>query len=81
MTTNTCLIALVLCDRQASSQHVRVSRQLMDVQHQLHTMTKEMKKQDGQEEEYQRENQRSKAERVNLARYNEHLEKELQELR
>lgn len=53
----------------------------MDVQHQLHTMTKEMKKQDGQEEEYQRENQRSKAERVNLARYNEHLEKELQELR
>lgn len=44
-------------------------------------MTKEMKKQDGQEEEYQRENQRSKEECVNLERYNKHLEEELQELR
>lgn len=44
-------------------------------------MTKEMKKQDGQEEEYQRENQRSAEERVNLERYNQHLEEELQELR
>lgn len=44
-------------------------------------MTKEMKKQDGQEEEYQRENQRSKEELVNLERHNKHLEEELRELR
>lgn len=53
----------------------------MDVQHQLHTMKIEIKKKDGQEEEYQRQNQRSKEERANLERYNEHLEEELQELR
>lgn len=53
----------------------------MDVQQQLHMMTKEMKKQDGQEEEHQRENQRAKEERINLEKYNKHLEEELQELR
>ena len=71
----------MLCDGQVSSQHVSVHRQLVVVQQKLHTITKEMKKQDGQEEEYQRETQRSKEQRVSLERYNQQLEEELQELR